>query len=665
MKLFNKILVANRGEIAVRIIKTLKESGVLPVAVYSPQDRNTLHVRLAGEAYELGGDSLAGTYLDIQKIIYIALQSGTDAIHPGYGFLSENAAFARAAADAGINFIGPDPEVIELMGNKIMAGKAMQDAGIPMILGFKGSARELYEMSGSFEFPVLVKAAAGGGGKAMRIVNEASYLLEALEITAREAKNYFGNDLLFVEKYIPEARHIEVQVIADHYGNTLILGERECSVQRRYQKVVEESPAVSISRATREKLYDTALRIVKLTGYTNAGTIEFLVGPGGEHYFLEMNTRIQVEHPVTEMVTGLDIVSLQLQIAAGNELVLKQEDIIISGHAIEARVYAEDPENNFLPSPGKISLYSEPSIPGLRIDTGIDRPDTLYPDYDPLIAKVIFHAHTRDEAIRGLDSALKEFKVLGTQTNIEFLSEILKDEEFTSNRISTSWLEIKTGSLYSSLHEKKSAFPFIRVVAAWIASKTSKPVYKPGDSVWNAIGYWRHSPFLSAVFEGKRFDVEVVLLSQEKIKFTVGSESHIMTIKSQSYTTIIFELDGTWSSASVAGTDHGEDIIHIGGFVFRVKPFDRLPLYPLINDRNEKGNGGIRLVKAPLYGKISGIISELAYTIKTGDFLYSIDAMKIENRISSPFNGRLKEIHVKQGDQVSINQTIMTIEESN
>ena len=663
MKLLNKILIANRGEIAVRIIRSLRLMGIRTVAIYSHHDKHALHVRMADEAYDLEGSGLSETYLDIQKIIHIAQQTGADGIHPGYGFLSENAAFATAAAEAGINFIGPTPEIIHLMGDKIIARKTMREIDIPMIEGFEGNTKEILKRVKELTYPILVKAAAGGGGKAMRIVNDPGSLKEALEIAAREAQNYFGSDVLYVERYLSDARHIEVQVLADHYGNSLILGERECSVQRRYQKVIEESPAVSLSQKTRDAIYYTAQKIVRKIGYNNAGTLEFLVDKSGEYFFLEMNTRIQVEHPVTEMVTCLDIVKLQVQIAAGNELTLKQSDIQISGHALEARLYAENPEKDFMPSPGKVELYHEPEMPGLRIDSGLDGPDILHPEFDPLIAKVIFHAHSRDEAINGLDQALKSFTLHGPKTNREFLREVLRDKDFIANRISTIYLERVTPKLNDSLRLKKSEFQKSRILAAWLGWKLGGSQTKDSGSVWDRIGYWRMALRKSILFDDSQFDIFIESISDQTILFSIGKENHTMTLKSRSDESIIFELDGKWSSASVSRAYSYEDIVCIEGLEFKVRPLDYLPLMPYFIDHKELNTGGTRFIKSPLHGKVSNIISVQGSEIKKGDFLYSLDAMKIENKVTSPYNGCLKEVRVKAGDQVQINQIILIIDE--
>jgi acetyl/propionyl-CoA carboxylase alpha subunit len=662
MKLFSKILVANRGEIAVRIIRTLRLMGIRSVAIYSLQDKNSLHVRMADEGYYLEGSAIQDTYLLISKIIDIARQSGADAIHPGYGFLSENPDFSRAAAYAGINFIGPTAGMIQLMGDKVSARNTMRELGIPMSEGFEGSHEEILKISGKFSYPILVKAAAGGGGKAMRVVFAEDKLNEALEITSREAKNYFGNDKLFVEQYLQGARHIEVQVLADHYGNIIIAGERECSVQRRYQKVIEESPAASINSATRDELYNSTRKIAQKIGYINAGTIEFLVDNAGNHFFLEMNTRIQVEHAVTEMITGIDIVELQIQIASGNELTLSQNEIQYSGHAIECRLYAEDPENNFRPVPGIIKLYRQPRMPGLRIDSGIDGPDVLHPEYDPLIAKIIFHAHSRDKAIDGLDLALRDFVVLGPKNNREFLREILNDPDFSKNNISTSYLESNLERLNSSLEQKRAVFNKTRLFAAWLACKLNSHPQNGSDSVWNKIGFWRLQMTKSILFNLQKFDIQIEKNSNTSIFFSVGGAHHRIILKSLKPENIIFEFEGTSSSASVSSLLNDEDVVYIDGMEFRISVLDCLPVSPHFIDHAEMAASGTHMIKSPLHGKISQIFAASGNSVKKGDSLFSLDAMKIENKITSFHEGIVNEIYVKAGDQVQINQTIMTIE---
>jgi len=662
MQLLKKVLIANRGEIAVRIIKTLKKLGIDSVAIYSLQDSNSLHVKLADEAYDLGGSVLEDTYLNIPKIIEIALKSGVDGIHPGYGFLSENPDFSKAAADSGINFIGPDAEIIGLMGDKIQSRKVMLKAGIPMIEGLTGSPEELISRERELHYPLLVKASAGGGGKAMRIVQDQKSLVESIQITAREAQNYFGNNQLFIERYLPVARHIEVQIMVDHYGNSIILGNRECSIQRRYQKVIEEAPAVSVSQRTRDEIYQTVKKIIEIISYQNAGTLEFLVDSEGNHFFLEMNTRIQVEHAVTEMVTGVDVVELQILIAAGNVLPMKQENIVFSGHAIEARIYAEDTENGFLPSPGEITLYSEPEAIGLRIDSGFDGPGILFPEYDPLIAKVVFHAENRTSAIAGLELALKKFVIHGPKNNREFLVEILQNSAFLQNEISTNFLEKHCKDICQANSIKKSAFNRNLIFSAWLVWKFRETHQPAGLSVWEKIGEWRALQRKSVYFHGKQVDFLITGIKDKKIVFELENNSFEVKIILQNDEKISFEFEGETYFSSLSVKPSGENLISIAGMQFSIFPLDFLPKEPYFLDAQSTIIGGKKTIKSPLHGKISSINAGRGQDIKKGDFLFSLDTMKIENKVTSLYDGQLIEILVNAGDQVHFNQDIMIIE---
>ena len=444
MGLFKKILIANRGEIAVRVIRACRELGIPSVAVYSEVDRASLHVRKADEAYLLGPAAAAESYLNIAKILDAAKRSGADAIHPGYGFLSENASFAQACAEAGIKFIGPTAASMEMMGSKTRARQRMEIAGVPFVPGTSRgleSAEEGEQVGERIGYPVMLKAAAGGGGKGMRLVHSREELKAALESAQSEAQRSFGDAEVYIEKAIVDPRHIEMQVLADEHGNTVYLGERECSIQRRHQKVLEESPSPIVDPDMRRRMGEVAVRVAQAAGYTNAGTIEFLVDAQKNFYFLEMNTRLQVEHPVTELTTGLDLVHLQIRIAAGERLPFRQEDVLIRGHAIECRIYAEDPDNNFFPSPGKITLLLLPSGPGIRRDSGMYEGWTVPIDYDPLLAKLIGYGTSREQAIARLIRALNEYFVGGIKTNMLLFRRILHDPDFQAGKLDTGYLD--------------------------------------------------------------------------------------------------------------------------------------------------------------------------------------------------------------------------------
>jgi acetyl-CoA carboxylase biotin carboxylase subunit len=457
--MFKKILIANRGEIAVRVIRACHEMGIAAVAVYSDVDRASLHVRKADEAYPIGAPAAAESYLNIQKILDVAARSGADAIHPGYGFLSENAKFARACADARVKFIGPTAAAMDAMGSKTRARQAMEHAGVPVVPGTSRgleSLEQAEEVAARIGYPVMLKAAAGGGGKGMRLVRAPEDLKSALEGARSEAERSFGDREVYIEKAIINPRHIEMQVLADEHGNTVYLGERECSLQRRHQKVMEEAPSPMVDADMRRRMGEVAVRVARAAGYTNAGTVEFLVEQSevghsekdqseknqqSNFYFLEMNTRLQVEHPVTELVTGLDLVHLQIRIAARERLPFTQNEVQIRGHAIECRIYAEDPDNNYFPSPGKITLLLAPSGPGIRRDSGMYEGWTVPMDYDPLLAKLIGYGTDREQAISRLMRALNEYFVGGIKTNISLFRRILSDPDFRAAKMDTGFLD--------------------------------------------------------------------------------------------------------------------------------------------------------------------------------------------------------------------------------
>jgi acetyl-CoA carboxylase biotin carboxylase subunit len=441
--MFTKILIANRGEIAVRIIRACRELNIQSVAVYSEADRKAYHVRMADEAVCIGPAPSTDSYLSIHKIVEAALRTHAEAIHPGYGFLSENGALPLAARKAGLAFIGPTPEAISAMGDKATARALMQAAGVPVVPGYQGedSLAHLQEAAEAIGYPVLLKAAAGGGGKGMRVVTRAGDLQESIEAARREAQHAFGSSRLIVERYIPQARHVEFQVLADQYGNIVHLFERECSVQRRHQKIIEESPSPVLDAALRGKMGAAAVQAARAVHYQNAGTVEFILDPAQQvYYFLEMNTRLQVEHPITEAVVGLDLVQWQIRLAAGETLPFTQGDLSQRGHAIECRIYAEDPASGFLPSAGKVLRFIEPKGPGIRLDVGITNGDEVTLHYDPLIAKLSVHAEDRPAALRKMQAALRDTVILGIQTNWQFLQDILSQADFRSGQVHTTWI---------------------------------------------------------------------------------------------------------------------------------------------------------------------------------------------------------------------------------
>lgn len=442
--MLQKILIANRGEIAVRIIRACREMGIRTVAVYSEADKNSLHKTLADEAICIGPAASSKSYLNMKAILEAACLTGADSIHPGFGFLSENASFAKICNDMGIKFIGPSGDLINLLGNKSKAKETMKKAGVPVVPGSEGlikNKEEAIELAEKIKCPVILKASAGGGGRGIRIAYSKEELEKSYDIVKQEAKISFGDDSIYLEKFIENPRHVEIQILADEHGNCIHLGERDCSIQRRNQKIIEETPSMAINDKTRKKMGQVAVKAVKEIGYTNVGTIEFLVDKNQDFYFMEMNTRVQVEHPITEMVTGIDIIKEQIKIASGQKMLLKQEDIKFTGHVMEARINAENSDKNFMPCPGKITGLHLPGGNGIRVDTAIYAGYTVPANYDAMIAKIIAQGKNREEAIAKLRSAIAELVVEGIDTNTDFILKILENENFKTNQYDTSFVE--------------------------------------------------------------------------------------------------------------------------------------------------------------------------------------------------------------------------------
>jgi len=491
--MFNKILIANRGEIAIRIMRACKELGIKTVAVHSDADKNSQHAQLADEAIHIGDSSPKESYLNTDVLIQAALASRVDAIHPGYGFLSENASFAGTVASAHLTFIGPSADSIRAMGDKAESKIRMKRAGVPTVPGFEGleSESDFKKAAKEIGYPVLVKAAAGGGGKGMRVVNQPEELKEAIESARGEALNAFGDDRLLVEKYIPNAHHIEFQVFGDQHGHLIHLFERECSTQRRYQKIIEETPSPLLTPELRKQMGEAAVAAAKAVNYFNAGTIEFIFDPRPStfnlqpFYFLEMNTRLQVEHPITELTTGVDLVQWQIRVAAGERFPYSQEQLTQRGHAIECRVYAEDPANGFLPSTGKLLQYIEPRGPGIRVDSGFRAGDEVTHFYDPLLAKLIVFSESRETAIQKMQAALRDFVVHGVTTNIDFMQAVLSHPDFLQGKVSTKWVEqnLESDSLLSELQEQASFESLVAASLADIVVPSSKSQVSSSNEV--------------------------------------------------------------------------------------------------------------------------------------------------------------------------------------
>jgi acetyl-CoA carboxylase biotin carboxylase subunit len=491
--MFKRILIANRGEIAVRVIRACREMGIASVAVYSEADRDALHVQLADEAVPIGPPPARESYLAVEKILAAARDTRADAVHPGYGFLSENPAFARACADAGVAFVGPSPQTLECSGDKVRARQMAAKGGAPVLPALESvssASAEVQQAAKTLGLPLLVKAAGGGGGKGMRVVRTASELGAALAAAEREATAAFGDGRVFLERLVERPRHIEVQILADHHGNRIHLGERECSLQRRHQKVVEEAPSAVVDDELREKITAAALIVARAVDYANAGTVEFLLAPDGRFYFLEINPRLQVEHPVTEMVTGIDLVQQQIRVAAGERLSIRQEDVGLRGHSIECRLYAEDPANRFLPQAGDIAAVSLPSGPGIRVDSALWAGGRISIDYDPLLAKLITHAADREGARRRMVAALDDFLVIGPPNNLTFLRALMELAEFREAAIDTQLIERGEAQvLGASRHGDLAA----QIAAYLVAAAPRQPA--PGAAgvanPWETLGAWR------------------------------------------------------------------------------------------------------------------------------------------------------------------------------
>jgi acetyl-CoA carboxylase biotin carboxylase subunit len=491
--MFKKVLITNRGEIAVRVIRACREMGITSVAVYSDVDRTALHVRMADEAYSIGPPPATESYLNIPKMLDVAHRSRAEAIHPGYGFLSENARFARACADAGVKFIGPSSAAMEMMGSKTRARQQIEKHGIPFVPGTSRglqSFQEAEQQAAKIGYPVMLKAAAGGGGKGMRLVRSQKELRPSLEAAQSEAQRAFGDDEVYLEKAIVKPRHIEMQILADEHGNTVYLGERECSIQRRHQKVLEESPSPIVDAGMRRRMGEVAVRVAEAARYTNAGTVEFLVDEDKNFYFLEMNTRLQVEHPVTELTTGLDLVQLQIRIATGEKLPFGQKDVTLRGHSIECRIYAEDPDNNYFPSPGKVQLLLEPSGPGIRLDSGIYEGWTVPNEYDPLLAKLIAYGEDRPQVISRLLQALSEYFVGGIKSNTSLFRRILSDPDFQAGKLDTSYLDrlLESESPETKTAETKRADTSIAAIAAGVFAVLDSASTLSGDAATSSNG---------------------------------------------------------------------------------------------------------------------------------------------------------------------------------
>jgi len=652
VKLFDTVLVANRGEIAVRVIRTLKAMGIRSVAVYSDADTGARHVRAADVAVRIGPAPARQSYLDIEAVVAAALSTGSQAVHPGYGFLSENAAFAAALQQAGVVFIGPPAAAIATMGDKIAAKSAVSASGVPVVPGIAEpglSDADLIGAAGDVGFPVLVKPSAGGGGKGMRRVDDPADLPEALASARREAAAAFGDDTLFLERFVLRPRHIEVQVLADAHGSVLHLGERECSLQRRHQKVIEEAPSPLLDLRTRARIGAAACDTARSVDYLGAGTVEFIVSADrpDEFFFMEMNTRLQVEHPVTEMVTGWDLVEWQVRIAAGQRLSAGQDDISLRGHAIEARVYAEDPAAGFLPTGGPVLASVEPGGPGVRVDSGVSAGMTIGSDYDPMLAKVIVHAEDRAAAVRGLDHALARTAVLGVGTNIDFLRFVLSDDEVVAGHLDTGLLERLQ---YIPPDIDDEAF-IAAAVCRWLRSWPGRP----GD-IWAIPSGWRigeHAGWAVRLSCPDRTDHVHITGTPQRAEVWIEDGKRRPFSASLAGDRLSLTLEGVGCAFTVAEGDHQIWLTGELGTVM-LEEVREAPVRP-----DEDIEGDAELV-SPMPGSVVAVGVDDGVALEAGAVVVVVEAMKMEHSLRSPVDG-VVELLVAVGDQVKVGQPLARI----
>jgi 3-methylcrotonyl-CoA carboxylase alpha subunit len=657
---FTKILIANRGEIACRVAATAHRMGIKSVAVYSEADANARHVAVCDEAVPIGPAPAKESYLRGDKIIEAALATGAQAIHPGYGFLSENEDFAEACAKAGLVFIGPPASAIRAMGSKSAAKALMEKAGVPLVPGYHGDTQDpdfLQEKADRIGYPVLLKASAGGGGKGMRIVGNSADFKAALASCKREAINSFGDDKVLVEKYLTQPRHIEIQVFADTQGECVSLFERDCSVQRRHQKVLEEAPAPGMTPQRRKEMGEAAVAAAKAVGYVGAGTVEFIANQDGSFYFMEMNTRLQVEHPVTEMITGLDLVEWQLRVASGEPLPKKQEELTIHGHAIEARVYAENPEKGFLPSIGTLRHVRVPqavafevgAVPGVpsavRIDSGVRKGDAISPFYDPMIAKLIVWGSDRAEALARMSQALSEYQIVGLANNIAFLKRLVESRPFSNAQLDTGLIERHQEELFPAA-QKAPKQTLALAAAALLLSEQGRR--SAANDPWGGTSGWRMNGSLQ-----RRLDfADDVNTYQVAVDYTQagwslrqGDESSVMTVIQRRGQDLVIKLGG----ATVRGTVVRDgEIFH----VFHAGEHIALNYNDPLAHAGEAETEGGRLT-APMPGKIVAVLVGKGNTVEKGAPLLIMEAMKMEHTIAAPANGVVEDLLYAVGDQVA------------
>ncbi len=652
---FHKILVANRGEIALRVMRACRAMGIETVAVYSDADANSPHVRFAGEAVHLGAAPAKESYLRIEKIVEAAKRTGADAIHPGYGFLSENAEFADACVAAGIVFIGPSPQVIRQMGSKSAARQIVVTAGVPVVPGYDGEDQSVETLRGQIlqiGFPVLIKASAGGGGKGMRVAQSENEIEAAVEAARREAEKAFGDGSLLLEKFVEQARHVEVQILGDAHGNLVHLFERDCSVQRRHQKIIEESPSPAVNDKLRRAMGEVADKVGRTIGYTNAGTVEFILAPSGEFYFIEVNTRLQVEHPVTEMITGLDLVRLQIEIAEGKPLPFAQNDLKTSGHAIEARLYAEDPQNDFLPSTGKIHDWRlAEAIEGLRIDAGVEQGAEVGIYYDPLLAKLIAHAEDRDTAIRKLVYALRQSSIQGLQTNRDFLIRLLEHQEFKQGRAHTSFISEHLDELTrgddSQLSQASLVAAALYLQKQWQTANGLLSELPPS---------YRNNPYrdpsVKLQIGEEKVEVSWRQVADDRCEVKVFGSSVAAQVLCCAPGRLRIALDGLQRKFRIVEVND-ELYVHSSLGSRAVK---RLPRHPIHHVASDEGSAN-----SPMPGQVLKVLVEAGQKVRASDPLIILEAMKMEHTMRAAVEGVVEAVLVRPGEVVAPGQVLVQI----
>jgi propionyl-CoA carboxylase alpha chain len=650
----SKLLVANRGEIAARVMRTAHAMGIATVAVHSDPDADAPFVRLADEAVRLAGAAPADTYLRGDLVVAAAQATGADAVHPGYGFLSENAGFARACAAAGLTFVGPSPVAIAAMGSKLEAKALMEKAGVPVLPGATVTdagnieGGDLHAVAADIGFPLLVKAAFGGGGRGMRVVTEPGALAPAVDGARREAASAFGDGTVFLERFLVDPRHVEVQILGDAHGEVVHLFERECSIQRRYQKIVEESPSPAVDDALRAELGAAAVAAGKAIGYTGAGTVEFVLDRHGRFFFLEVNTRLQVEHPVTELVTGLDLVALQLRVAEGEPLPPEVTGVMLSGHAVEARLYAEDVPAGFLPATGTLHRFRIPELPGVRVDTGVADGSVVGTRYDPMLAKVIAHGRSRTEAARTLARALQRAEIHGVTTNRDLLVEILREPEFLAGRTDTGYLtrhDLGARAAGGPIHAAAAA------LAAQAANRAAAPVLGGLPSGWRNVGGMPQR--VAYTLGGETLDVSYAF-RRSGLELAVNGEPLPVRLVDATPETVGLEVGGVSRVYAVHR-------VHGWSYVDGPDGSAALAEVPRFADPNAVAHAGSLL--APMPGGVVRVLATQGDAVSAGQALVVLEAMKMEHTVTAPVDGIVTEIAVVPGDQVDTGQVLAVVEE--